>query len=171
MICPARMKQAGFSILELLMALVILSTATGFIVGMYPRAIGRLESSERRSLAVALSQELMGMIALTPYGDIQAVASNPKLSAGHALFGTCASFDPCSGGSGTILHNFGTIGEATSVYRDFRAEVTVDLGQPPTPLGDMLTITIRVHWLFPGIDPARQDLPGVTYVRRFVKTQ
>ncbi|MBI2566671.1 MAG: type II secretion system protein [Candidatus Schekmanbacteria bacterium] len=169
--------ERGFTILETLIALVILCIATGSIAALYPQAMGRISNTERRSLAVVLTNQYMNRIETTRFTDIAAITNNAALPKDHPLYGPCATFDPCEAdGSGTIFHDFGTVGgdpltgspPPDPTYHDFRVAVTVQVNMPPTVMGDIRTVTIRTNWLFPGIDPDHDNLPRVQVQRRIV---
>jgi prepilin-type N-terminal cleavage/methylation domain-containing protein len=119
----------GFTLVEAMMALVVLTVSASAVVLPYSSGAAVLAEGSRRTLAAKLAGDLLDEIAVTDYSDIMSVYGSYSESQGNIFkAGSWDTFD------NEIYSNF----SRTTVCKYY----TIGSGRNITPMGIKVTVTV-----------------------------
>ena len=153
--CLVREKR-GFTLLEVLFAVVIITVAVLAVVGLFPTALRNVRYGGHMSQASSLAQEMIEMIRTQPFASVSSyngldTRNSPPVGLPASVL---AHFNQWQSDitppSGVLPQGWGTI-------------TAVPETGPPDLSSDLLRVTITVGWQERGA----QTITLVTYVARY----
>ncbi|MBI2570746.1 MAG: prepilin-type N-terminal cleavage/methylation domain-containing protein [Candidatus Schekmanbacteria bacterium] len=131
--------EQGFSLLEVLIALVILVAASAAVFGLYPRAVTSMNQSQSRTTATRLAQTYLDEVGVQCFAVL--VPANPRNLA--TLRGSVSGSET----DFTVVQSYGEVPDPQSpniVYNSYRMTVRI---QKDTPVTEQALATVTVQWI------------------------
>lgn len=140
---PSRTSRAGFTLIELIVSLFVISVATTIFMHLYATSIDLGKLSRNRSIAVTVAEEQLGLIMREPTNFLWDHA-NPD-SAGHFRI-RAAEGDPRAGVVPSLPKSTLPVDSAfnreSTVFEQFRWKAIGKLGAR----GLFYEVVVDVHW-------------------------
>ena len=140
---PPRCSRAGFTLIELIVALFVISVATTIFMHLYATSIDLGKLSRNRTVAVAIAEEQLGLIMREP-GNFAWDQANPDAAGYFRIRAT--TDDPRAGVEAVLpkatLPDESAFTRETNVFSQFRWKAIGKLGTR----GLFYEVTTDVHW-------------------------